>query len=178
MIDTALTKAENQMLGLSEICHDYVETDRLEMDFTAWVCIDHYSPEQKRRLEAELELSHKLQKALLPQHMPEIPGLQVAAFSQPAEIVGGDYFDFFRFRDDGYGFVIANVLVLYTEGITEAINAAREEFGENRLADFTRKKADLRSKEFIKELRLVLNAFAGGQTHHDDVTILAGKVER
>jgi RNA polymerase-binding transcription factor DksA len=82
VLETALAKADNQTLGLCEVCHDYVETDRLEMDFTACVCIDHYSVEQKRRLESELELSQKLQKALLPQQLPEAPGLQIAAFSQ------------------------------------------------------------------------------------------------
>ncbi len=109
-LDTALVKADNKTLGRCEVCHDYVETDRLEMDFTACVCIDHYSPEQKRQLEAELELSHKVQKSLLPQQLPNIPGLQIAAFIQPAEIVGGDYFDFFRFRDGAHGWAIADVM--------------------------------------------------------------------
>jgi sigma-B regulation protein RsbU (phosphoserine phosphatase) len=293
VIDTALAKAENQTLGLCEVCHDYVETDRLEMDFTACVCIDHYSAEQRRQLESELELSHKLQRALLPQQIPEIPGLQIAAFSQPAEIVGGDYFDFFRFHDNSHGFAIADVmgkglpasmlmaslqaslrilgpesdspavvaqrlnglfchnihlikfitlflasydpatrvlkycnaghnppllfrrdeksakplrwlqptgaaiglaesfvfrmetvallpgdvLVLYTDGVTEAMNAAREEFGEGRLADFAQQKSALHAKDFIKALRLALNDFAGTQGHYDDVTIVVGKVE-
>lgn len=109
-LDEALHKAENKTLGLCEVCHEYVETDRLEMDFTACVCIDHYSAEQKRRLEAELELSHKVQKALLPQQLPAIPGLRVAAFIQPAEVVGGDYFDFFRYGDGTHGLAIADVM--------------------------------------------------------------------
>src|SRR5574341_147632 len=110
VLETALAKADNQTLGLCEVCHEYVETDRLEMDFTACVCIDHYSAEQRRRLESELELAHKFQKALLPQQLPEMPGLQLAAFSQPADIVGGDYFDFFQFRDNTHGFAIADVM--------------------------------------------------------------------
>lgn len=294
VIDTALAKTENQTLGLCQVCHEYVETDRLEMDFTACVCIEHYSAEQRRQLESELELSHKLQQALLPQEAPSIPGLQIRAFSQPAEIVGGDYFDFFRFRDQTYGFAIADVmgkglpasmlmaslqaslrilvpendspaavaqrlnnlfchniqlikfitlflgsydpatrvlkysnaghnppllfrhdaqntkqmqwlqptgaaiglaesftfrmetvvlqpgdiLVLYTDGVTEAMNAVQEEFGENRLADFTQQQAASYPEKFIKELRLALNAFAGQQSHRDDVTIVVGKVDR
>lgn len=109
-LEEALAKAENQTLGLCEVCHEYIEADRLEMDFTACVCIDHYSAEQRRELEAELELSHKVQKALLPQEIPHIPGLQLAAFSQPAAIVGGDYFDFFRFRDGAPGLAVADVM--------------------------------------------------------------------
>jgi sigma-B regulation protein RsbU (phosphoserine phosphatase) len=109
-LEVALAKADNKTLGICEVCHDYVETDRLEMDFTANVCIDHYSAEQKRQLEAELQLSHKVQKGLLPQQLPSIPDLRLAAFIQPAQVVGGDYYDFFRFRDGAHGWAIADVM--------------------------------------------------------------------
>lgn len=108
--DEALAKADQNRLGLCDVCHDFIETDRLEMDFTARVCLEHYSEEQKRRLEQELELSHKVHNALLPKEPPKIPGMEVAAFSRPAELVGGDYFDFFTFRDGSYGFAIADVM--------------------------------------------------------------------
>ena len=45
----------------------------------------------------------------------------VAAFSQPAEIVGGDYFDFFRFRDHTFGVAIADVM---GKGVPAALFAA------------------------------------------------------
>ncbi|MFN8427256.1 MAG: hypothetical protein U0X87_13505 [Anaerolineales bacterium] len=32
-----------------------------------------------------------------------ISGVEVAAFSRPADIIGGDYFDFFQFRDGTHG---------------------------------------------------------------------------
>jgi sigma-B regulation protein RsbU (phosphoserine phosphatase) len=41
--------------------------------------------------------------------MPAIEGLELAAFSRPSEIIGGDYFDFFKFRDGADGLVIADV---------------------------------------------------------------------
>jgi len=110
VLDAALAKAEDNTLGLCEVCHDYVEASRLEMDYTACVCIDHLADEEKRRLESDLELSQKVQQALLPQQVPDIPGLELAAFSQPAHIVGGDYFDFFHFRDNTHGLVIADVV--------------------------------------------------------------------
>jgi len=50
-----------------------------------------------------------IQKALLPQEIPNIPGLDVAAFSRPAEFLGGDYFDFIDFSADTHGLVIADV---------------------------------------------------------------------
>ncbi len=96
-------------LGVCVICHGYVDTQLLEMDYTAAVCLDHYSDEERRRLESELELSQVVQRALLPQRMPDIRGVELAAFSRPSEIIGGDYFDFFQFRDGTHGLVIADV---------------------------------------------------------------------
>ena len=110
ILDEALGKANAHTLGLCNVCNEYVESSRVEMDFTACVCIDHYSAAERRKLEAELELAHKVQKSLLPQAPPRIPRMQVAAFSQPAEIVSGDYYDFVRWRNGNHGFAIADVM--------------------------------------------------------------------
>jgi sigma-B regulation protein RsbU (phosphoserine phosphatase) len=109
VLDTAIEKTEDQTLGLCEVCHDYIEEDQLVVDYTRCVCLEHLSSEERGRLEFELELSAKVQQALLPQQVPEIPGLEIAAFSGPAEIVGGDYFDFFRFWDGAHGLVVGDV---------------------------------------------------------------------
>jgi len=109
VIDESLEKIENHTLGVCEVCHGVVDPALLEMDYTASVCLDHYTDAERRRLESELELSQIVQRALLPQHMPSISGVEVAAFSRPAEIIGGDYFDFFKFRDGSHGLVIADV---------------------------------------------------------------------
>lgn len=109
VIDESLEKIEDHTLGICEICHGVVEPELLAMDYTASVCLDHYSDEERRRLESELELSQVVQRALLPQSAPRILGVEVAAFSRPAEIIGGDYFDFFQFRDGSHGLVIADV---------------------------------------------------------------------
>jgi phosphoserine phosphatase RsbU/P len=109
-IESALKKAEENTLGVCDVCHDYVETSRLEMDYTACVCLDHLSGTERTRLEADLELSQKVQRALLPHEVPGITALEIAAFSQPAHIVGGDYFDFLRMRDGSHALVIADVM--------------------------------------------------------------------
>jgi RNA polymerase-binding transcription factor DksA len=106
IIETSLIRIEDKTLGLCEVCHGFVGSGLLEMDYTASVCLDHYSDEERRRLESELELSGS---PLLPQRMPNIDGLELAAFSRPSEIIGGDYFDFFQFRDGTHGLVIADV---------------------------------------------------------------------
>ena len=109
VIDTALEELGEQKFGICAVCHGHVDPELLEMDYTISVCLDHYSEQERRRLEAELELSAIVQRALLPQIVPEIPGVELAAFSRPAAIVGGDYFDFFQFRDGTHGVVIADI---------------------------------------------------------------------
>lgn len=109
VIEDCLEKIEDNTLGVCVVCHGHVDASLLEMDYTAMVCLDHYSDEERRRLEAELELSQVVQRALLPQRVPYIRGVELAAFSRPSEIIGGDYFDFFQFRDGTHGLVIADV---------------------------------------------------------------------
>ncbi|HEY6072558.1 MAG TPA: SpoIIE family protein phosphatase [Anaerolineales bacterium] len=108
-IETALDHIHTGTLGICEVCHGMVDEDLLQMDYTACVCLDHYSEAERRALESELELTQNLQRALLPRQAPVIPGLDIAAFSRPAQIVTGDYFDFVEFKDGLPGLVIADV---------------------------------------------------------------------
>ena len=80
VIEDAISKADSKTLGKCEVCHEVVETELLEVDFTASVCIEHLSKEERRHLESELELAQDVQKMLLPQEVPNIPGLEIAAF--------------------------------------------------------------------------------------------------
>lgn len=109
VIETSLEKIEDETLGICVVCHGHVDAQLLEMDYTSAVCLEHYSDKERQRLESELELSQVVQRALLPQRIPEIRGVELAAFSRPSEIIGGDYFDFFEFRDGTQGLVIADV---------------------------------------------------------------------
>jgi sigma-B regulation protein RsbU (phosphoserine phosphatase) len=108
-MEDALQKMDEGVYGICEICHEAVDTELLQMDFTATVCLGHYSEDELRQLESELELSQVVQRALLPQQVPSIPHYDIAAFSRPAQIVTGDYFDFLEFEDGTRGFVIADV---------------------------------------------------------------------
>jgi sigma-B regulation protein RsbU (phosphoserine phosphatase) len=109
VIDDTISKADSNTLGKCEVCHGDVETERLEVDYTASVCIEHLSEQERRQLESELELAQEVQKMLLPQEVPNIPGLEIAAFSRPAQIVGGDYFDFIDFSNGFHGLATADV---------------------------------------------------------------------
>lgn len=60
-----------------------------------------WEPEQRRLLEEmrmreELDLARTIQLSMLPRHIPNVPGLSLAARSLPATEVGGDFYDFFE----------------------------------------------------------------------------------
>lgn len=110
VLEQAILRAKEGELGRCSVCHEFVEKHWLETDFTTSVCIDHLSGPERSRLESELELSQKVQKALLPQQVPQISGWELASFSRPASIVGGDYFDFARLRNGHHALVIADVM--------------------------------------------------------------------
>ena len=49
---------------------------------------------EKQKFDGELRAARAMQKSLLPNRVPEIPGFEVSAISIPAYEVGGDYYDF------------------------------------------------------------------------------------
>ncbi len=290
VIDSSLHKLEEGTLGICTVCHGVVDAELLRMDYTACVCLDHYSEQERRQLESELELSQVVQRALLPQRAPVISGLDVSAFSRPAQIVGGDYFDFLDFKDGTHGFVIADVsghgvsasllmtslqtafhtlvpennspvdilerinrlyihninfttfvtiflsrfdlrtrtltyanaghneallfqnatgkgtwlkptgaavgvleefnvqtqnvqfekddiLLLYTDGVTEAVNPRNEEFGRERLADVIRQNVELSADGLIQKILQAVNNFTEGSALQDDITLVICKAK-
>ena len=291
-IDDAISKADSRTLGKCKVCQGEVEAELLETDYSACVCLEHLSEEERRNLESELELAQSVQKMLLPQEAPDIPGLEIAAFSRPAQIVGGDYFDFIEFRSGLHGLAIADVaghgvsaslhmasiqallqtlvpvnnspsdvmsqvhrlfihnirfdtfvtffigafdsatktltycnaghqppllfrkskskeesvvmlrptgaaiglveeakfgektidlqegdlLVLYTDGVTEAMNTENQQFGRERLETLIRQVEGLPVKEVIQKVRLSLEEFSEGKPLADDTTIMVSRI--
>jgi serine phosphatase RsbU (regulator of sigma subunit) len=64
---------------------------------------------RKERLESDLLVASNIQKALLPQRPPCIPGLQLEALNIPSQIVGGDIYDVFKIDNNRLGFAIGDV---------------------------------------------------------------------
>ncbi len=62
-----------------------------------------------RELNRQFEEVARVQRALLPATLPEIPGLTMAASYLTADEAGGDYYDFFKFSDGRWGILIADV---------------------------------------------------------------------
>jgi sigma-B regulation protein RsbU (phosphoserine phosphatase) len=70
-----------------------------------------------------------------------------------------------------------DLLVAFTDGISEAMNAADEEWGEERLADAVRTcAAGLPPSKMIARLLECADQFAAGAPQHDDMTLLVVRV--
>jgi PAS domain S-box-containing protein len=71
---------------------------------------------QRKRAEAalrersmELELARRIQQGFFPRKLPRLPGLEVAAESQPAQETGGDYVDFVPMAAPSLGLALGDV---------------------------------------------------------------------
>jgi len=64
---------------------------------------------QERRLERDLALARELQMRLLPQILPKLPHLELAAKFVPARAIGGDLYDFIPYSLSRLGIVIGDV---------------------------------------------------------------------
>lgn len=67
-------------------------------------------------------------------------------------------------------------VVLYTDGIVEAMNENREEFSEEALDQFTLDNAELPSKDFVRQLIKVLEEHKGAAEQHDDITVTTFRI--
>jgi phosphoserine phosphatase RsbU/P len=244
---------------------------------------------EKKRLSHELDLARKIQLDLLPKTVPQIQGLDIARYFQPADCVSGDYYDFYLlsenrllvlladvsghgpsaalmmtmikgvfhslvknyssveqslnqmnailheilpeeifvtcqlleidpmtriaqfsnaghlplliFREmmqsceqielkscamnimDSYPYqakeikLTANdVLILYTDGLTEAINSREEMFGAGRLMQTLNHSAFQKAEIIIRQIKTELQGFTGERPVHDDLAIIAIKI--
>ena len=64
---------------------------------------------ERERLANELAIARDVQQRLLPQAMPELPNLKLAASSVAAREVGGDYFDILGLDEGELAFIVADV---------------------------------------------------------------------
>ncbi len=64
---------------------------------------------ERKRLQHELEMARKIQLNLVPKSSPRFAALEIASYFDPAEEVGGDYFDYFKLGEEQLGIVLADV---------------------------------------------------------------------
>ncbi len=69
-----------------------------------------------------------------------------------------------------------DVLVLYTDGVTEAMNPQREQFGEERLQRIVGENRDLSAEALMRMVNEQIARFSSGAPQSDDITLMVVKV--
>ena len=71
-----------------------------------------------------------------------------------------------------------DLIVLYTDGITEAMNADGECFGDARLASLIGQHADLPADELRERILREIDSFTESALQQDDMTMVVLRVEQ
>ncbi|MCB1196524.1 SpoIIE family protein phosphatase, partial [bacterium] len=64
---------------------------------------------EKKQVEWEMRVAEDIQRLLLPQELPQIPGFELAAMNKPVRTVGGDYYDIVKLDHERYAIIVADV---------------------------------------------------------------------
>jgi len=79
------------------------------------------------------------------------------------------YYEYFATIEPG------QILVLYTDGVTEAMNSQNEEYGKDRLVEAALRGRDLSARELIDFIHRDVMDWTDGRGAHDDVTFFIVK---
>lgn len=65
-----------------------------------------------------------------------------------------------------------DVIVFYTDGVTEAMNKSGDEFGDKRLTDELAKNKDRSASEILEEIKNSIISFSKDTAQYDDITLI------
>jgi sigma-B regulation protein RsbU (phosphoserine phosphatase) len=77
-----------------------------------------------------------------------------------------------RYEQDSFPLEPGDMVVLFTDGVSESMNSREEEWGEDRLIEFARTCHGLPAHEAVTRILAATEAFAGGASQHDDMTLV------
>ena len=97
-----------------------------------------------------------------------------AEYIQSKPNLAAGLFNGFKYEDESMTLERGSRLVLYTDGVTEAENAKKDFFGEDRLIEWAGSTASSEpSKEAIEQLMKKITNFTAGNEQNDDITIMS-----
>src|SRR5580700_642676 len=77
-----------------------------------------------------------------------------------------------RYQRGVFSLEVADLVVLFTDGVSESMNARYEEWGEERLIEFAKTCHGLSALEVTRRILGAAQAFAAGAPQHDDMTLV------
>jgi sigma-B regulation protein RsbU (phosphoserine phosphatase) len=86
-------------------------------------------------------------------------------------------FDFIEYKPRQTRLSPGDVVVMYTDGVTEAVNAANEMFGDDRLEDLIKRSVNLSAEEIKQRILDEVLSFTRGLPQGDDITLIVLKMK-
>jgi serine phosphatase RsbU (regulator of sigma subunit) len=112
---SALDKTDDKVKGLQVGAVDYIskpfQPEEVIARVNTHLTIHRLSREvqdQKDRLEHELAVVSHLQRRIIPQQLPNLPGLRLAVHYATSRFAGGDYYDAVNLPNGGCGLLMAD----------------------------------------------------------------------
>ena len=83
-----------------------------------------------------------------------------------------------RLRNEARSLILepGDLLIAYTDGISEAMTAEDEEWGEDRMVQAVPRLATTSASEVLEEIFRAADEFTAGAVQHDDMTLLVMKL--
>ena len=94
---------------------------------------------ERERLKAEFNVARRAQELMIPDALPNIDGVEIAAVCRPSREVGGDLYDFIKLPDGKLGIVVADVsgkgvpaslYMTLTKGLLDSVTEEKTDPGE------------------------------------------------
>lgn len=191
-------KIEGQPIGYLVLYHDITELQQVRRDIEAANheirALNERLKHENLRLEAEVNVVRQLQQMILPTptELKQVPGLEIAALMEPADEVGGDYYDVLQHNGrvnigigdvTGHGLASGVVMLMAQMGVRTLLTAEESDF--NRLLTVLNRAIyeNIQRMAANKSLTLALLDYQAGQLtlsgQHESVIVVRkqGEVE-
>ena len=179
-IGAALLMANLQASLRAQALHTHLELSTLIGDVNRLVYESSPTQYFASLFYAEYEPATRVLNYVNAGHNPPIvvrPGKECALFQLAAEGMPVGIFAEARFETSRFQLRIGDILVAYTDGITEAANAAGEQWGLERLERLLRSCGGMTSGEIVTRVLEAVSDFAEGEPQRDDVTLVVMNVQ-
>ena len=180
-IGAALLMASLQASLRAQALHTHLELSTLIGDVNRLVYESSPTQYFASLFYAEYEPATRVLNYVNAGHNPPIvvrPGKESSAlFPLSAEGMPVGIFAEARFDASRFQLMIGDILVAYTNGITEAANPAGEQWGLERLERLLRSSAGMTSGEIVTRVLEAVSDFAEGEPQRDDVTLVVMNVQ-
>ncbi|MCR4734817.1 MAG: serine/threonine-protein phosphatase [Treponema sp.] len=94
--------------------------------------------------------------------------------SKPNLMLAG--MDGIKYQEHSFQLEKGDGLIVYTDGVTEAMNSSQELFGDERLLASVKGCEEFKAPDVIKKIRSDIDSFVAGAEQFDDITMLAVKL--